>query len=200
MPPEFIVIAGPNGAGKSTTSKNLLKPLGIEAFDWDKEFHTRWKAFGFDPAVIEGIREKVNSDFLDHIEKAFSQRQSVAFETNFHSSYNLDLATNARNRSYRCTLYFLALSDPEIAIDRVAERVKRGGHNVDKSTIHQRFKDGLGLLDEKAINFFDRVFIYNSSSVFKLQLVFENKKLIYKDDDLEFRIFNRLPNIKSRLD
>lgn len=73
LPPEFVVIAGPNGAGKSTTSKNILEPFSIEAFDWDKQFHIKWESFDFDPTIIEGIRKSVNEDFQNHINSAFSQ-------------------------------------------------------------------------------------------------------------------------------
>ncbi|MEQ9375952.1 MAG: hypothetical protein RIG68_12285 [Imperialibacter sp.] len=81
----FIVIAGPNGAGKSTTSKEILRPYGLEAFDWDKEFHSVWKKFGFDPLLTEGIRESINSKFESYLSHSFSQDMSVAYETNFHS-------------------------------------------------------------------------------------------------------------------
>jgi shikimate kinase len=76
--PQFIVIGGPNGAGKSTTSKELLKPHSITAFDWDDRFQQRWSRFDFDPILAEGIRESANQDFHDHINSAFNLRQSVA--------------------------------------------------------------------------------------------------------------------------
>ncbi len=193
--PEFIVIAGPNGAGKSTTSKNILTPFGIQAFDWDKEFHAKWKKFNFDPIVTDGIRESVNDDFQKHINTAFLANSSVAYETTFHSSYNLQLANEARGLGYRNSLYFLALSKVSIGIRRVAERVRKGGHNVSKSTIRERFEMGLGMLDKEAINFFDRIFIYNSAETFILQFVIENKKLIYKSENSEATIVNNLPNL-----
>lgn len=194
--PEFVVIAGPNGAGKSTTSKNILEPFSIEAFDWDKQFHIKWESFDFDPTIIEGIRESVNEEFQNHINSAFSQKQSVAYETNFHLSHNLHLAKKARVLDYRNTLYFLALRNPKIGINRVADRVSRGGHNVSKSTIIERFEKGLGLLDKKAIEFYDSIFIYNSDETFILQLVIENKILVHKSKMVEKEIINKLPFLK----
>lgn len=117
------MIAGPNGAGKSTTSQKILSPFEIEAFDWDKQFQSKWKSFDFDPAIVEGIRSSVNVEFQDHLRYAFSYNKSVAYETNFHSSYNLELAKDARKKGYETNLYFLALVNPEIGIRRVAERV-----------------------------------------------------------------------------
>jgi predicted ABC-type ATPase len=38
---------------------------------------------------------------------------------------------------------FLALPDPEMALARVAERVREGGHNVPKDVVRRRFGSGL---------------------------------------------------------
>lgn len=74
--------------------------MQLPCFDWDKEFHLQWKTFGFDPGVMEGIRESTNSKFQSHLDQAFSKKLSVAYETNFHSAYNIDLAKKARSQGY----------------------------------------------------------------------------------------------------
>lgn len=197
--PEFVVIAGPNGAGKSTTSLNILEPFGIKAFDWDKQFQLKWKNFNYDPVVIDGVRESVNADFQSHIEGSFANNAPVAYETNFHSDYNFELASCARDLGYICSLYFLALNDPELGIKRVADRVQKGGHHVSESTIRERFRVGLEMLDNKASQFYDRIFIYDSGQTFRLLLVIENEEIVYKAENLVPKIINRLPNIKSQL-
>lgn len=197
MPPEFIVIAGPNGAGKSTTSRNILTPYGIEAFDWDKEFHKKWNTFEFDPTLIDGIRDSVNDSFQNHIELAFSTNQSVAYETNFHSVYNIQLAKKARKLGYRTSLYFLALSDVRLGINRVKKRVKEGGHHVSNSTIKNRYKTGLKFLDQKAIDNFDRIFIYDSGKEFTLQIAIEYKEVLFVSKSQEPKIIDNLPTINS---
>lgn len=197
MAPKFIVIAGPNGAGKSTTSQKILAPFKIEAFDWDKQFQSKWKSFDFDPTVVEGIRDSVNAEFQDHIRSAFSNNMSVAYETNFHSGYNLELAENARKKSYETNLYFLALVNPEIGIRRVAERVRSGGHDVSESTIRERFRLGLEFLDTQAIECYDKIFIYNSSDNFKRLIVIENQRLLFKSDIFNDSIRQYLPNFQK---
>jgi len=44
---------------------------------------------------------------------------------------------------YHITLAFLTLTDPEIAIARVAARVATGGHNIPETIISRRFTAGL---------------------------------------------------------
>jgi len=48
---------------------------------------------------------------------------------------------------YRVSLYFLRLDSPELAIERVAERVRQGGHAVPEAVIRRRFSKGLLLFD-----------------------------------------------------
>lgn len=199
MQPSFIVIAGPNGAGKSTTSKDILEPHKIEAFDWDQEFNKQWKTFGFDLAVMEGVRESINIKFQLHLNQAFSKKLSVAYETNFHSAYNIDLAKKARSQGYQTALYFLALSNPEIAIRRVEERVQKGGHSVSESTIRERFTKGLEILDKKALQFYDQISVYNSSERFELQFVIQDQRLEFTKS-LDPDIIELLPKMRALLE
>jgi predicted ABC-type ATPase len=48
-----------------------------------------------------------------------------------------------REVGYHVTLFFLSLPNPQIAIDRVAERVRQGGHDVPSDVIRRRFDAGL---------------------------------------------------------
>jgi predicted ABC-type ATPase len=40
-------------------------------------------------------------------------------------------------------LFFLALPDADVAVARVAERVKQGGHHIPEDVIRRRFAAGL---------------------------------------------------------
>lgn len=45
-------------------------------------------------------------------------------------------------KGYHVSLFFLSLPTVEAAIDRVAERVKQGGHNIPEPVIRRRFSTG----------------------------------------------------------
>ena len=49
-----------------------------------------------------------------------------------------------RSSGYSVELAFLSLPDVEMAIERVAMRVKQGGHNVPEDVIRRRFAHGIG--------------------------------------------------------
>jgi predicted ABC-type ATPase len=48
-----------------------------------------------------------------------------------------------RSSGYVVELAFLSLPDVEMAIERVAIRVKQGGHNVPEEVIRRRFAHGI---------------------------------------------------------
>jgi len=48
-----------------------------------------------------------------------------------------------QSMGYRIKLFFLKLADPELAIARVHQRVREGGHSVPEEVIRRRFERGL---------------------------------------------------------
>jgi len=159
--PVLTIIAGPNGAGKSTHSKELLSDFGIEAFDFDKEFHAIWSEFNFDPYIEQGASERAQKLYKERRAAALDKKQNFAFETHFHTEDVLSVVDLFRSKRYHIELIFIYLESPSLAIERVKDRVGKGGHYVEEGTIRKRFDAGLALLDEN-FNKFDLVSIYLS--------------------------------------
>jgi predicted ABC-type ATPase len=61
-------------------------------------------------------------------------------------------------------LFFLRLASPELAIARVRQRVKAGGHNVPEDTIRRRFASGLRNFEEIYKPIVDEWALYDNSS------------------------------------
>jgi predicted ABC-type ATPase len=59
-------------------------------------------------------------------------------------------------------MFFITLPNVETAIERVRERVSKGGHSVDTNTIQERFDAGLQQLDNTFASF-DYLRIFESS-------------------------------------
>jgi len=47
-----------------------------------------------------------------------------------------------RAEGYAVALHFLALPNAEVAIERVAQRMAQGGHNIPEDVIRRRFASG----------------------------------------------------------
>ena len=188
--PSLIIIAGPNGAGKSTVSSEILKPYNITAFDFDKVFYERWKKFRYDPLVEGGVREYTMEFFQKHMNDSFENELNLSFETNFNSQGTLHHPRQAKMYDYKTELVFIGLESVDLAIQRVQNRVKHGGHFVDEVTIRERYYDGLKLLDSN-FDLFDEVRIYESppkyGHVIKcIEMTGEVKNLLHKPSFFEF--------------
>jgi predicted ABC-type ATPase len=143
--PVLSIIAGPNGAGKSTHSNELLTDLEIEAFDFDKEFYSIWSQFDFDPSIEQGAFDRAQKLYTDRRTNALEQKQNFAFETNYHTKHVFSVIEIFQSSGYKIELIFICLESADTAIERVKDRVAKGGHSVDEMTIRERFKNGLDL-------------------------------------------------------
>jgi len=66
-----------------------------------------------------------------------------AFETTLASRSFAPWIAKLKTRGYHFHLVFLTLSSADIAIARVAERVRMGGYDVPTDTIQRRFVSGI---------------------------------------------------------
>jgi predicted ABC-type ATPase len=89
-------------------------------------------------AAIEAARI-----MLHRIEELSAQRHTFAFETTLSGRSYLSLFKRLRAGGYRIHLIFLWLPRVELAIQRVKERVRRGGHSVPEQDIRRRFDRGV---------------------------------------------------------
>ena len=194
--PTLTIIAEPNGAGKSTHSKELLGHLGIEAFDFDKEFYSIWASFDFDPLVEQGAFDRANELYLERRLFAIAQKQNFSFETNYHTKEIIEVINLFKSSDYRVELIFICLENVSLAIDRVKDRVAKGGHFVDELTIKERFEKGITHLDQ-TYDLFDMVSIYKSKTNRVVALcILEPEHLKFVGfEKMSIQLLSQLPNI-----
>ena len=142
--PQVIILGGPNGAGKSTAAPQLLvDELGVTEFV-NADVIARGLS-GFSPELVAIRAGRI---LLERIHELAGQRSSFAFETTLASRTFASFIAKLKREGYAVRVNFLWLPSPQMAIDRVAERVRMGGHRVPAETIHRRYVAGLW-------NFFD---------------------------------------------
>src|SRR5262249_50973959 len=123
---ELVIIGRPNGAGKTTAAFDLLpKSLPIRQFVNADEI-----ARGVSPFDPEGGAIAAARIMLQRIHSLLEAGQSLAFETTCASRTHSRLIHTARDQQYRVTLLFLWLPSPDAAVERVARRVRLGGHRI----------------------------------------------------------------------
>jgi len=137
--PLVVVIAGPNGAGKSTTAPQLLQgALAVHEFVNADSIATGLSAFRPDSAAIAAGRV-----MIERLKELARARADFAFETTLASRTFAPWLYELRASGYRTHLAFLSLRSADLAVARVAERVRAGGHDVPENVVRRRFKGGL---------------------------------------------------------
>ncbi len=140
--PKIIIIAGPNGAGKTTFAREFLPneaacPVFVNA---------DLIAAGLSPFAPEQAAVQAGRLMLAAIAQHVARRQSFALETTLSGRGYARQIPLWRQAGYFVELFFLSLPHAEMAVQRVAERVRQGGHNIPEATIRRRFSAGLELL------------------------------------------------------
>jgi predicted ABC-type ATPase len=80
---------------------------------------------------------------LARLRELAGQRVSFAFETTLASRTFAPWLRDLRASGYQIHLLFLWLPSAEFAVERVADRVRAGGHNVPAETVRRRYRAGL---------------------------------------------------------
>lgn len=155
----LYIIGGPNGAGKTTAAFNLLPDVfkTIEFVNADEI------AKGISPLNPEGVAVQAGRIMLNRIETLLAERKSFAFESTLSGLTYLDLIRKAKLSGYYVVLFFVYLESEDLAIRRVAGRVKKGGHNIPADVIRRRYKKGIGNF-VKYSDAVDDCYIYNNSN------------------------------------
>jgi len=138
-PPKIIIIAGPNGAGKTTFAREFL-PNEAACLQF---VNADLIAAGLSPFAPELAARQAGRLMLIEIAEHVAHRRSFAFETTLSGVGYLRQIPQWRVLGYAVSLHFLALSNVELAIERVAQRVRQGGHNIAEMVIRRRFAAGL---------------------------------------------------------
>lgn len=134
----IIIIAGPNGAGKTTFARSFL-PTEAQL---PRFINADLIAAGLSPFAPETAAIKAGRLMLGEIAECVQHAESFAFETTLSGLGYLRHIRQWRAQGYTVSLFFLTLPNAETAIERVAERVRQGGHDIPEPVIRRRFAAG----------------------------------------------------------
>lgn len=159
MSKNLYIISGCNGAGKTTASYTVL-PQVLEC----KEFVNADEiAKGLSPFNPESVAFEAGRLMLQRIDDLLESNVTFAIETTLATKSYVNLVRRAQSMGYFVHLIFFWLESPELAINRVAERVSKGGHNIPQDVIRRRYVAGLKNLFERFADEVDLWMIYDNS-------------------------------------
>ena len=139
-----IIIAGPNGAGKTTFATEFLPneadcPIFINA---------DLIAAGLSPFRPELAAIKAGRLMLREMAGHVSRGESFALETTLAGTRYARSVPRWQQAGYHVTLIFLSLPSSDMAIARVGQRIRQGGHAVPIEVIRRRFVAGRRNFDQ----------------------------------------------------
>jgi predicted ABC-type ATPase len=165
--PLVVVLAGPNGAGKSTSAPYLLK----DAFAVDEFVNADTIAQGLSAYRPDTAAVTAGKVMLERLRALASMRRDFAFETTLSGRSHARWLRQLQAAGYRTHLIFLSLPSADLAVARVADRVRRGGHDVPEAVVRRRFAAGLSNLFSVYMHVVDAWTIYDNADVVSPRLV-----------------------------
>lgn len=133
--PRCIVIAGPNGAGKTTFAREFLaKDADVVQF-----VNADLIASGLSALRPEIAAVAAGRVFLAELDRLARAKTSFAFETTLSGRTYAGRLRKWTAAGYRVEIVYLKIDSPQLALKRIAARVKQGGHDVPREDVLRRF-------------------------------------------------------------
>jgi predicted ABC-type ATPase len=133
------IIAGANGSGKTTFAKTFLP----EYAQCPNFINADLIAQGLAPFNQRSAALKAGKLVLFQIDEFSHRGIDFAFETTLSGKAYAALLKILKNKGYKINLFFLWIPNPEMAIGRIKDRVKDGGHYVPDVDVRRRFNRGV---------------------------------------------------------
>lgn len=165
--PRLTVIGGPNGSGKTTIYPTLGLPG--EFVNGDEI------AKALNPADPESASLQAGRKVVRRLDDLVNRAADIVYETTLSSRQSLDLMRRCRAAGYDVSLVFVILNDPELNIERIANRVAHGGHYIPPEVVRRRYPRSLEGL-KSAFQIVESAVILDNSGI-------EPELLLSKDEN-----------------
>ena len=176
--PVAIFLLGTNGSGKSSL-RAYLDLSNIQT--------------NIDPDALNRIaRLKCKNNPLIFASKqalqlyksALENGLNICMESTFSGKSILSRILRAKQQGYRTVCYFMGLENVALNIERVADRVKKGGHDIAKPLILKRYDESISNLIKHQTLFDELHVIDNSLDYYRLQFSRYQTQWIHYDETL----------------
>jgi len=137
--PNLYFIAGCNGAGKTTASYTILP----EILNCRQFVNADIIAYGLSPFNVESVAIEAGKIMLRRIDELLERGEDFAIETTLATRSYVSLMKRAQGMGYTVKIVFIWLNAPSLALQRVAERVSKGGHHIPADVVERRYYKGI---------------------------------------------------------
>ena len=177
--PHLYIIAGPNGAGKTTFAKEFLPHYA----HCDNFVNADLIAQGLSPFSPATASMRAGRLLLEQIRLLASTHSDFGFETTLSGVTYVTLLQRLKTQGYRTQLFFLWIPTVEMALARIADRVRRGGHDIPEKVVRRRFHKGVRNLFTRYQPLLDSWMLFDNSAI--------TPQLIAREEVGELRVFEQ---------
>ena len=188
MSKNLYIISGCNGAGKTTASYSVL-PKMLDCLEFVNADEI---ARGLSPFNSERVATEAGHLMLQRIEDSLTNDETFAIETTLATKSYINLVRKAQAKGYQVNVLFFWLRTPELALQRIAERVASGGHNIPEDIVRRRYVAGISNLFRIFIPEVDFWNIYDNSQKPRIQIALGGREadtIVFNDT-----LFQKLRN------
>lgn len=166
MSKNLYIISGCNGAGKTTASYTVLP----EILDCREFVNADEIARGLSPFNPESVAIEAGRLMLQRINYLLEKEMTFSIETTLATRSYISLVHKAQKKGYIVRVLFFWLNSPDLAVQRVAERVAKGGHSIPEPIIKRRYASGIKNLLHLFMSEVDYWDIYDNSEIPRKQI------------------------------
>lgn len=152
----YTIIAGVNGTGKSSL-RGVLEGQNVNL------------GHIIDPDLIAKENDndliKAAKIAVAKIRDCLDKNISFTQETTLSGHTVLNTIKRARKQGYYVVLYYIGLSSAEESIARIANRVRKGGHNIPENDVIRRYNKRFNMLVD-VISYCDEINFYDNENGF----------------------------------
>jgi predicted ABC-type ATPase len=136
-PPVLHLFGGCNGAGKTTFARAFLTtqfPVSPRFLNADEI------ARGLSPFDPGSVALKAGRLLLAEIDGCISSGLSFGLESTLSGHAQAAILKKTKTAGFEIEIHYLWLPSPSLAVRRVAQRVRKGGHHIPTEDIRRRYR------------------------------------------------------------
>jgi len=189
--PSLYIIGGANGSGKTTVSMSLL-PNFLDCFEY---VNADAIAAGLSPLNPESMAMEAGRLMITRLRTLSNSGSDFAFETTLAARTFAPFIIECKAKGYIINLIYFWLQSPDLAVERVAQRIASGGHSIPEDAIRRRYHRGRVNLISLYLPLCDGWMIYDNSSsspVFVAERIINQQLIIYVNET-----WNRITEVEN---
>lgn len=166
----YTIIGGVNGSGKSSLTgvlKSTITNMG-KIVDPDKIAQS-----------MGGDTYLAGQKAIEIIEKCLDENICFTQESTLSGGYTRKVAQRAQDQGYYIRLYYVGLNSAQECLDRIENRVKKGGHNIPHTDVIKRFNNRYKVL-VKILPYCNEVKFFDNDNGFIEIAEYKNGELFIK--------------------